>query len=56
MYNDGFRLRYGYAPIAVGVRFSFAPTEEHFHNEIEMLLILYCRKNMLGQMLTTLAH
>ncbi len=39
MYNDGFRLRYGYAPIAIGVRFSFAPTEEHFHNEIEMLLI-----------------
>jgi AraC-like DNA-binding protein len=39
MYNDGFRLKYGYAPIAIGVRCSFAPTEEHFHNEIEMLLI-----------------
>ncbi len=39
MYNDGFRLKYGYAPIAIGVRFSFSPTEEHFHKEIEMLLI-----------------
>jgi len=39
MYNDGFKLSYGYAPIAVGVRFSFTPTEEHFHNEIEMLLV-----------------
>ena len=39
MYDDGFRLKYGYAPIAIGVRFSHTPTEEHFHNEIEMLLV-----------------
>ncbi len=39
MYNDGFKFRYGYAPIAVGVRFSYTPTEEHFHKEIEMLLV-----------------
>lgn len=39
IYSDSFRPRWGDAPIAVGERFIFAPTEEHFDNAIKILLI-----------------
>ena len=36
MYDDIFKSKYGYAPIAIGI---YPEIEEHFHCEFEMLLI-----------------
>lgn len=39
MYDDSFKLRYSYAPIAISVSTSLENTPEHIHNEIEILFI-----------------
>ena len=40
MYDDSFKLRYSYAPIAISEAISPTVTNPHIHNEPELLYIL----------------